>query len=70
VYGTEYGVRGKFGWYNAKVNPRYYHSRAKQFPPHRGRASYWFHKTVDENHATISAEAANMGSELIRRWSA
>jgi hypothetical protein len=70
LFGTEFGATRKFGWYDAKRNPRYYNSRGKQFPPHLGRGSYWFHKTVDESRGVIDAEAADMGSNLIRRWSA
>jgi hypothetical protein len=67
LYGTEFGATRKFGWYRAG---RYYNSRGKQFPPHQGRGSYWFHKTVDENQGTINAAAAQMSADLVRRWSA
>lgn len=67
LFGTEFGATRKFGWYRAG---RYYNSRGKQFPPHVGRGSYWFHVTVERNKQTIDAEAATMADELVRRWSA
>lgn len=66
LFGSEFGVKGKFGWYR-KV--RYFGSPKLQFRPwHQG--SYWFFKTVEDRESWIELEWHKAADEVIRRWSA
>lgn len=67
LFGSEFGVKGKFGWYR---KPRYFGSPALQFRPHRGSASYWFFKTAEDRQPWVQAEWQGAADEVIRRWSA
>lgn len=67
LFGSEFGVKGKFGWYR---KPRYFGSEALQFRPHRGSASYWFFKTAEDNQGWIQSEWQGAADEVVRRWSA
>lgn len=67
LFGSEYGIKRRTGWYAAK---RYSDSPKRQFRPHRGNASYWFHKTIDENRTRIRSAHADMVSAIARSWSA
>ena len=67
LFGSEFGVRGKFGWY---AWPRFFRSRNLQFRPHLGGGSYWFRKTAEDNQPLIQAQWQGAADEVIRRWSA
>lgn len=66
--GSEFGATRKFGWYDPKKHPRYYASRGKQFRPHRGAASYWFFKTIEENDERIGAVYAEALDRMADKW--
>lgn len=44
--------------------------KLKQYRPHKGNASYWFFKTVDENQADTNREWQKVADEVVRLWSA
>jgi len=67
LFGSEFGAKRHFGWYG---KPRYHDSTGLQFPPHRGNASYWFFKTVDDNKSRIGEAYVNMAREICRQWGA
>lgn len=65
VFGSEFGATRRFGWY---AHPRYRHSRGRQYRPHRGRASYWFFATVDENQGEIAATWRRTADAILEKW--
>lgn len=66
--GSEFGATRKFGWYDPKKHPRYYDSAGKQYRPHRGAASYWFFKTIEENDERIGATYAEALDRMADKW--
>jgi len=66
LYGTEFGMNRRTGWYALS---RFRGSKARQFRPHRGRASYWFFKTVEENAPEISAAWRAVADDVLKDWS-
>lgn len=67
LFGTEFGATRHFGWYAAA---RYFDSRGKQFPPHRGGGSYWFLRTVTNERALIERTWRDALADVVRKWSA
>lgn len=67
LFGSEFGSNSRWGWYSAR---RFRNSTGRQFRPHRGGASYWFFRTVEENSGAVEREAATIGDRVIGRWSA
>jgi hypothetical protein len=67
LFGSEYGANGRYGWYS---KPQYRFSPLRQFRPHRGAASYWFHRTVQDNQAMIDAEWRQASEAIVRAWGA
>lgn len=65
LFGSEYGADGRYGWYAAA---RYEDSPARQFRPHRGAASYWFHRSVEEAGPVIDAEWDQLMAAILRAW--
>lgn len=67
LFGSEFGASGRFGWYG---KPRFFHSPARQFRPHRGAGSYWFFRTIERHQADIDAEWRATSDAITRAWSA
>jgi hypothetical protein len=67
LFGSEFGVKGKFGWYAKR---RYFGSPALQFKPWFKGSSYWFRRTAEERQPWIQSEWQGAADEVIRRWSA
>lgn len=65
LFATEFGQNRKSGWYR-KV--RYFNSAGAQFKPHRGAASYWFFRTVEDEQEIVSASYRNMINVVARKW--
>ena len=63
--GSEFGATRRFGWY---ARARFYDSAGRQYKPHRGRASYWFFKTVDEAGPMITQEYVAALDEIAADW--
>lgn len=67
LMGSEFGITRRTGWYNW---PRYWDSPARQYRPHRGRASYWFFLAQERSEPDIRAGMADILDAVARRWSA
>lgn len=67
LFGSEFGVKRRFGWYSL---PRYGHSRPRQFKPHRGNDSYWFRKAAEDSRPQMDAEWARAADDVVRSWGA
>jgi len=67
LMGSEFGATARFGWY---AKARYWDSPARQYRPHRGRASYWFFLAQERRQAEIEAGWRDVLDATVRRWSA
>ncbi|HEX7038681.1 MAG TPA: hypothetical protein VF202_01050 [Trueperaceae bacterium] len=65
LFGSEFGMDSRSGWYAA---PRYDNATGQQYKPHRGRDSYWFFKTADDNQAEISAAWNRAADDVLRAF--
>lgn len=64
--GSEFGANQQFGWY---ANARYdWAAGGHQFKPHRGSASYWFFRTVEESGPLIGQAYAAALDEIASGW--
>ncbi|MGL5911657.1 MAG: hypothetical protein ACRCZP_16775 [Phycicoccus sp.] len=66
LFGSEFGMSRRSGWYAAR---RYAGSPGRQFRPHRGRASYWFFRSVEDSQPVIGAAWNRAADDIIRAWS-
>jgi hypothetical protein len=67
LFGSEFGVKRRFGWYAKR---RYFRSRPRQFKPHRGSASYWFFATEERFRPRTLAAWREAADDVIRQWGA
>lgn len=67
LMGSEFGITRRTGWY---AKPRYWDSPARQYRPHRGRASYWFFLAQERSEDEIAAGMRDILDAVARRWSA
>jgi hypothetical protein len=65
IYASEFGMNSRSGWYG---RVRYRQSRGRQWHPHRGAASYWFHRTADRQMDSVYRQWFAVVDRLIRRW--
>ncbi len=65
--GSEFGATRRFGWY---AKPRFWDSPLRQYRPHRGRASYWFHLAHERKRAEVEAGWGEALDAVVRKWSA
>lgn len=65
LFGSEFGAFGRFGWYSARQFRR---SKGRPFKPHRGSASYWFYKTVENDTSVIDQQWNQAADDIIRRF--
>ena len=64
VFGSEFGMNRKSGWYAAA---RYRSSEGRQYKPHLGGGSYWFFRTV-EGSPEIGAAWLKVADDVAREW--
>jgi hypothetical protein len=67
IFSSEFGQNKRSGWYGKK---RYTGSRGRQWHPHRGRASYWFFRTIERNENEIYRKWFAALDRLLDRWGA
>jgi hypothetical protein len=67
LFGSEFGVKRRFGWYAKR---RYFRSEPRQFKPHRGSASYWFFVTEVRFRPRTQAAWRQAADDVIRQWGA
>jgi len=67
LMGSEFGATARFGWYR---KARYWDSPARQYRPHRGRASYWFFLAQERRQAELRAGYAEILDNVVRKWNA
>lgn len=65
LFGSEFGMNQRSGWY---ARPRYAEETARQYKPHRGRNSYWFFTTVDEEQAEMVRQWRRAADAVVDRW--
>lgn len=65
LFGSEFGAKGRFGWYS---RARYRSSVGRQFNAHRGAASYWFFRTVENSEQRIDAEWNEAAQRIIESF--
>lgn len=63
--GSEFGMNRRSGWYGAA---RYEGSTGRQFKPHRGRHSYWFFATVEDNEREIASAWHAVADTVVREF--
>ena len=66
LFGSEFGVLGRFGWYSAG---RYRRSAPRQFKPWR-QGSYWFFEAAERATPVITQAWAEAADDVIRSWRA
>jgi hypothetical protein len=62
---SEFGMNRRSGWYAA---PEFDNATGRQFKPHLGRHSYWFFKTVEDEHATIEATWLRIADDIVEAY--
>lgn len=67
LFGSEFGMNRRSGWYAAS---RYEHSLGRQYKPHLGAHSYWFFRTAEREQGWVSDQWNQAADAVIRRWSA
>jgi|SRR4051794_31531657 hypothetical protein len=65
LFGSEFGANGRYGWYGAD---RFQDSTARQFKPHRGQNSYWFHTTIEHNQPLAQQELQEAVDEVVSTY--
>lgn len=66
LFGSEFGMNQKSGWY---ANPRFRRSRAHQYHRHTGQQGAWFFPTVEASGPEIGREWRAAADEVMRRFS-
>lgn len=65
LFGSEFGMNARSGWYAAA---KYDDSFGSQYKPHRGRSSYWFFRTVDDNMDEVAAAWRKVADDIERSF--
>lgn len=65
LFGSEFGMNRRSGWYAAS---RYRSSIGAQFKPHRGIRGYWFFPLVESEQDRIAAAWTRAADELVREF--
>lgn len=67
LFGSEFGMNRRSGWYAA---PRFEGTgRYSQYKPHRGQRGYWFFPTVEGEQDRINREWTQAADAVVRRFS-
>lgn len=67
LFGSEFGMNRRSGWYAA---PQYEGTgRYSQYKPHRGQRGYWFFPTVEGEQDRINREWNQAADAVVRRFS-
>lgn len=64
LIGTEFGARGRYGWYG---RPEFAHSVNRQFKP-RNASGYWWHPTIERSKPEADAAVQRAVDETVRHW--
>lgn len=65
IFASEFGQNKRTGWYAA---PRYRASSGRQYEPHKGRHSYWFHKTAEQHGPEINRAWNQVADRILRSF--
>lgn len=65
LFGSEFGAHGRFGWYAA---PQYHGGIGRQYRPHRGSASYWFFKTIEDESGDTATAWRKVADDVVRSF--
>ena len=64
LIGTEFGARGRYGWYG---DDRFRHSEARQFKP-RNTGGYWWFPTIRRSKPDADAAVQRAVDEALSHW--
>lgn len=65
LFGSEFGMDARSGWY---ADPRYDGEPSGQFKPHRGRQGYWIFPTVERSEGEISEAWNRVADDILREF--